>query len=180
MSVDVTVRKRARIALLVLAVGLMTSCSGIRPYPNTLDKNVRIRTETESRSIFSNTRAHVGIYRVDMECQIEYEGTIDLDQPMVLVGLPADRWNYLVFGFVSSSWLGNARRSISQATLLRTRPDHSYEIDVSYRRSIYNVVVREHQPRKSGSREIELKRVDACRERAALGRGQAFAYPPGV
>ncbi len=161
-----------RIALLLLAVGLMTSCSGIRPYPNTLDKNVRIRTETESRSILSNTRAHVEIYRVDTECRIEYEGTIDLAQPLVLVGLPADRLNYLVFGFVSSSWLANARSSISQATLLRTRPDHSYEIDVSYRRSIYNVSLREHQPRKGSGREIELKRVDACRERSALGRGQ--------
>lgn len=158
---------RLRIVLLVLAVGLMASCSGIRPYPNTLDKNVRIRAETGAGSIFSNTRAHVGIYRVDAQCRTEYEGTIELDQPVVLVGLPPDRLNYLVFGFLSSSWLASARTSISQATLLRTRPDHSYEIDVSYRRSIYNVVVREHQPRKSSSREIELKRVDACRERSA-------------
>ncbi|HET9489266.1 MAG TPA: hypothetical protein VFR64_05900 [Methylomirabilota bacterium] len=39
---------RLRIALAVLAIGLMTGCSGIRPYPNTLAKNVRIRTDVES------------------------------------------------------------------------------------------------------------------------------------
>jgi hypothetical protein len=164
------VADRLRIGLVVLAVGLTTGCSGIRPYTNTPDRNVRIRTETESGSIFSNTRAHVGIYRVDAQCRIEYEGTIELDQPVVVMGLPPDRLNYLVFGFRSSSLLANARNSISQPTLLRTRPDHSYEIDVSYRRSIYNVIVRERQPRKSGSREIELKRLDACPERSALGR----------
>jgi hypothetical protein len=149
--------------MLLLGVGLMASCSGIRPYPNTLEKNLAIRTETASGSIFSNTRAHVGIYRVDTECRVEYEGTIDLDKPLVLVGLPSDRLNYLVFGFSSSSFLANARNSISQQTLLRTRPDHSYRIDVSYRDSIYNVVVREHQSRRGGGRELELKRLGDCR-----------------
>jgi hypothetical protein len=148
----------------LFAVGLIAGCSGSRPSPNTLEKNLRIQTETESGSIFSNTRVHLGIYRVDAQCQIEYEGTIDLDKPVVLVALPSDRLSYLVFGFSSSSLLANARGSISQATLLRTRPGHSYRIDVSYRNSIYGVVVREHHPHKRSSREIELKRLGACRD----------------
>lgn len=106
------------LALLLFAVGLIAGCSGSRPSPNTLEKNLRIQTETESGSIFSNTRVHLGIYRVDAQCQIEYEGTIDLDKPVVFVALPSDRLSYLVFGFFSSSLPANARRSISQATLL--------------------------------------------------------------
>jgi len=153
-----------RLSLLLLAVGLLAGCSSIRPYPNNLDKNLQIRTETGSGSIFSSTRASVGIYRVDGQCRIEYEGTIDLDKPVVLVGLPSDRLSYLIFSFFSSSLFGHARTSMSQETLLRTRTSYSYQIDVSYRNSIYNVVVREHYPRKRGSREIDLRRLDACRE----------------
>lgn len=149
--------------LLLLTGGLLASCSGIRPYPNNLDKNVQIRTATSSGSIFSTTRANVGIYRVDGQCRTEYEGTIDLDKPVVLVGLPWDRLSYLVFRFSSSSFLANTRSSISQETLLRTQPGHSYQIDVSYRNSIYNVVVREHHPRTRASREIDLQRLGACK-----------------
>jgi hypothetical protein len=58
-----------------------------------------------------------------------------------------------------------------QATFFRTRSDHSYEIEVGYRRSLYNVVLREQRPGKSGRREIELTRADACRARSAIGRG---------
>jgi hypothetical protein len=153
-----------RLGLGLLVVALTAGCSGLRPYPNTLEKNVQIRTETASGSIFSSTRAQLGIYRVDAQCRIEYEGTLDLDKPVVLVGLPADRPSYLVFCFSSSSFLANTRSSIRQETLLRTRPDHSYRIDVTYRNSIYNVVVREHLPRKGGSREVALRRLGDCRE----------------
>lgn len=153
-----------------LAVGVLASCSGIRPYPNHLDKNLQIRTDTGSGSIFSSTRASVGIYRVDAQCRIEYEGTIDLDKPLVLVGLPSDRLSYLIFSFVGSSFLAHARTSMSQETLLRTRAEHSYQIDVSYRNSIYNVVVREHHARKLGDRDIELKRLDTCRKQIVATR----------
>ena len=150
--------------MLLLAVGLTVGCSGIRPYPNTLDKNVQVRTETRSASIFSSTRASMAIYRVDPQCRVEYEGTMDLDHPLVQVGLPTDRVSYLVFGFYSSSFLGNPRSSISQETVLRTRPGHSYDIDVSYRNSLYNVVVHERQPRTGERRELELRRLSACRD----------------
>lgn len=148
----------------LLAVGLLSACSGIRPYPNHLDKNVQIRTDTASGSIFSSTRASVGIYRVDEHCRIQYEGTIDLDKPVVLVGLPSDRLSYLIFRFSSSSFLANVRSSIAQETLLKTRTGHAYQVDVTYRNSIYNVVVREQYPRKRGSHELDLKRLDACRD----------------
>ena len=150
--------------MLLLAFALTAGCSGIRPYPNTLDKNVQVRTETRSGSIFSSTRASVAIYRVDPQCRVAYEGTLDLNEPVILVGLPTDRVSYLVFGFHSSSFLGNPRSSISQETVLRTRAGHAYDIDVSYRNSLYNVVVHERQPRTGERRELELKRLSACRD----------------
>ncbi len=148
----------------VLVVGLLVGCSGIKPYPNTLEKNLQIRTETKSGSIFSKVRSAVGIYRVDEQCRIEYQGTVNLDEPLVPVGIPADRLSYLVFAFASSSLLANARSTISQETLLKPRAGYSYLIAVSYQDDIYNVIVREDHPRKGISREIELQGLDACRE----------------
>ena len=107
-------------------------------------------------------RAAVGVYRVDERCQIEYQGTVDLDKPIVVVGIPADRASYLVFGFASSSFLGSARSTVNQETLLRPRPGYSYDIEASYKDDMYNVVIREVHPRTGASRAIELKRLNAC------------------
>ncbi len=147
---------------LALAVGLLGGCSGMKPYPNSLEPNLQIRTETKSGSVFSGVRAAVGIHRVDERCQIEYLGTVDLDKPTVAVGIPADRASYLVFDFASSSFLGGTRSRITQETVLRPRPGYSYEIVASYKDDIYNVVIREVHPGTGASRAIELRRL-SCR-----------------
>ena len=157
-------RSGRRVSLVLLSVvGLLTGCSGLKPYPNTLEPNREIRTETKSGSVFSGVRAAVGIYRVDQRCQIEYQGTVDLDKPMVAVGIPADRASYLVFDFASSSFLGGARSTISQETLLRPRPGYGYHIETSYKDDIYNVAIREVHLRTGASRAIELQHLSACR-----------------
>ena len=74
----------------------------MRPYPNTLAKNLYIKTEKESGSIFSKVRTALEIYRVDERCQIKYEGTVRLDRPLVEVGIPSDRLSYLIFNFSCS------------------------------------------------------------------------------
>jgi hypothetical protein len=147
---------------LLIVVSILTGCSGIKPYPNTLTKNLHIRTETESASIFSKVRADVEIYRVDKSCQIKYEGTIRLNEPLVEVGIPSDRLSYLVFTFSSSSVLASTSGTISRDTLLKPLPGCNYDIKVSYKEDIYNVMIQETNSRKSKSREIELKELSAC------------------
>jgi hypothetical protein len=153
---------RCRPPVLLLAVALLAGCSGLKPYPSTLEPNLRIRTETKSGSVFSGVRAAVGVYRVDERCQIEYQGTVDLDKPIVSVGLPAGRPSYLVFGFASSSFLGGSRSTVSQETLLMPRAGYSYDIEASYKDDIYNVVIREVHPRTGASRAIALQHLSAC------------------
>lgn len=155
--------------VLLLAVSLLAGCSGIRPYPDTADKNMLIRTETKSGSIFSKVRAAVHIYRVDANCQIEYEGTVKLDQPSVPVGIPANRPSYLVFDFSSSSFLANSRSTISYETLFKPRAGHSYDAKVSYKDDIYNVEIRETNSRKSSGRVIDRQDLSAC---SALARSE--------
>ncbi|MGH8695736.1 MAG: hypothetical protein ACREVS_04635, partial [Burkholderiales bacterium] len=81
---------------------------------------------------------------------------------IVSVGIPADRASYLVFDFASSSFLGSARSTISQETLLRPRPGYSYDVEASYKDDIYSVFIREIHPRTGASRAVELRRLSAC------------------
>lgn len=150
------------VAGLLLAAGLLAGCSGLRPYPNTLDKNLRIRTETDSGSMFSKVRAEVDIFRVSADCKTEYQGTVKLNGPSVEVGIPSNKLSYLVFVFSKSSFLANSRSSISHETLLRARAGYNYEVKVSYSDDIYDVAIKEMHPRKSKGREIELRDLSAC------------------
>jgi len=147
---------------LLLFIGSLSGCSGIKTYPNTLEKNLLVSTSTESGSIFSKVRASVSIYRVDAQCRTEYEGTVRLDNPSVAVGIPSGRWTYLVFDFSSSGFLSSSSSSVEQATLLKPRADRHYELKVSYRDEIYNVVIQEAAAAGGQVRDIELRRLDAC------------------
>lgn len=147
---------------LMAVVGVLVGCSGKYAYPNTLSKNLHIQTETESGSFFSSVRAAVGIYRVDEHCKIEYQGTVDLDERPIAVGIPSGRPSYLVFEFASSSFLANSSRSITYETLLVPVAGRDYRLRVSYLDDIYNVEIREFQPGSTVDREIERKDLRTC------------------
>lgn len=157
-----TNRMNWHVIVLLLLFSLLTGCSGIKTYPNTLYKNLHIKTQTDSGSMFSKVRAAVDIYRVDADCKTEYEGTVQLKNPSFDVGIPADRLTYLVFVFSSSGFLSSSSSTITYNTLLRPRVGYDYDINVSYIDDIYNVVIWETHPRKKKSREIELKELNAC------------------
>ena len=146
----------------MLLVGSLTACSGIKTYPNGLDKNLQVRTSTDSGSIFSSVRASLSISRVDAQCQTYYEGTVKLGKGAVEVGVPVERWSYLVFDFSSSGLLSSTSSTMGHATLLKPRAGYRYDIDVTYRDDIYNVVIRESRTGTREGREIALRRVDTC------------------
>jgi hypothetical protein len=150
------------IAGLLVTVSLLAGCLGIKPYPNSMDKNLHIQTKIDSGSFFSKVRAAVDIYRVDADCKTEYEGTIQLNDPSVDVGIPSQRLTYLVFVFSSSSFLASSSSTVTHDTLLKPRDGYKYEIKVSYIDDIYNVAIQETHPRKPGSRDIELKDLSSC------------------
>jgi hypothetical protein len=149
----------------------LAGCAGRKPYSDeSMTKNVSIRTVTSAGSMFSSVRAALNIYRVDTECRAEYVGTVKLDEPSVMVGIPTGRWNYLVFDFDSSSFPGGTRGRMSHELFLKPQADHRYEIDVTYRDDIYNVVLSERQPRGT-LRELRLD-PDSCRVDGAQGRSE--------
>ena len=84
---------------------LLPACSGIKTYENSLNKNLHVHTATDSGLWFSRLRAAVEIHRVGEDCVLDYEGTVQLADPKIDIGIPPQRWSYLVFVFASSSFL---------------------------------------------------------------------------
>lgn len=149
-------------ALLALAVG-SAACSGVKTYPNTLDKNLQIRSETVTGSPLFRVRTALSVYRVDEQCELRLEGVVNIDQPRVSVGIPADRWTYLDFTFSAGSSAADATTSVSRETLFRPRAGYRYDIVISYRKDVYHVGIREIPARGGAGREIEFRDIRACR-----------------
>jgi len=150
-------------ALVLCGAALLAGCGGAIRYAEVAQKNLHIRTETSTGSAFSSVKAVLGVHAVDARCGLTYEGTVYLDRPLVEVGIPPGRLSYLVFEFASSGFLGGTRGSITHETLLRPRPGQDYDIRVSYRDDIYNVVIRELG---SSGREIGRAGLAACRQQS--------------
>jgi len=153
---------RLRIAGWLLGACVLAGCSGIKPYPEVLPKNLQVTTEASSGSALSRMRVALHVHLVGADCRSEYQGTVQLNEPSVQVGIPPDRLSYLVFSFSSSSFLGGSSGSISYDTLLRPRPGQTYIARASYADGIYHVEIRESGPRRSAGREIERRGLDEC------------------
>ena len=156
-------RRGVRRAACAAAFIALAGCSGIKTYPNDLPaKNLSIRTATSSGSAFSSVRAELDVHSVDAACRTLYVGTVTLDQASTVVGIPADRASRLVFNFLSAGFLGAERGRITREVFIEPRADQRYEIDVSYRDNLYDVVLRERLPR-GAAREVPLRDLSACR-----------------
>jgi hypothetical protein len=146
---------------LLLFTGLISSCAGIKPYPNTLTKNITIKTSSKGGFLTSiNVQVHIA--KVNKNCQGEYIGTVKLKNPVEKVGLPTGKWSYLTFNFATSTFLGGNNSSISLGTLIKPRKGYTYELDVSYFENIYNVEIFEKGPRGKKAREIDIRNLEDC------------------
>jgi hypothetical protein len=152
-----------RVVLAALAIGLSAGCSGVKTYPNSLDKNLQIRSETVTGSPLFRVRTALSVYRVDERCELAFEGVVNIDQPTVSVGVPAGRWSYLDFTFSDPSLGGGASSSVSRETMFRPRAGYRYDIAVTYRKDIYHVAIREIPLRGGAGREVEFRDIRACR-----------------
>lgn len=153
------------IGIVAAVTVLLSGCSGIKTYPNDLPKNLQVRTEATSGSAFSSMRVALHIHQVDASCRTEYQGTVQLNEPSVGVGIPPGRMSYLVFTFSGSSFLGGTSSSTRYETLLQPRAGYTYDARARYKDGIYHVEIRESDPRRSAGREIERRGLDECGRR---------------
>ena len=147
-------RRAARLGAALFLAG----CASDSRYADLPEKNLVVRTETGS------ARAVLGVHAVDAQCRLTYEGSVQLDRPVVRVGIPAGRPSYLVFRFATSSFLGSRQGSISEETLLRPRRGATYDVQVTYRNELYEVVVREVPEGGGRPRQLPLAGLSTCRQ----------------
>ena len=130
-----------------MVLAQLAGCAGRVPYSDeSATKNVSIRTATGSEHIFSSVHAMLDIYGVDSQCRLKYAGTVKLERPSAAIGIAADRWSYLVFDFRSSSFLAGRQADMSYELFFKPQTDHRYEVEVTYRDEIYQVLLRDRQP----------------------------------
>lgn len=146
-----------RRATLALVLWLAAGCSSLKPYEAAGPDNVLVN------SALSEVRGALHVHGVEAGCRTEYFGTVHLDRPATALSLPPGRLSYLVFSFDSTSWLAGSR-STSVGRLLEPRAGYRYDVDVTYRESIYNVTLRESAPRDGPTREIVRRGLPDCKD----------------
>jgi hypothetical protein len=140
----------SRAALAAAALCLLAGCAGHRSYSGDYAKNLGLRT-----SVQSGMRAAMDVYSVDGQCRAEHQGRVALDEPRMEVGLPQGRASLLVFEFAGSRFLGSRRTSITKNVMLVPRAGRRYEARVEYRDDLYDVELKEIDPRTGASRELD-------------------------
>lgn len=146
-------------AAIVAAALLLSGCSGTRLYKADLPHNLKVLPKTES------VKAALDIFSVDRQCQASYQGTVELDNKPLELGLPADKTAYLVVSFASSSFWRSSSSHMNHDALLRTRKGYRYELNVSYIDDIYNVMLYEINAHSGKRRELEMAALNECHQR---------------
>jgi hypothetical protein len=136
-------------AIAILA--LLAACSGTQPYTGPAEKNLKVLTTAVGAGVV------MGVHRLDEKCFARYEGAVTLDRPTVEVGLPSGRLTLLVFEFYSLS-VFSSNRSLRREAKIEPRPGYRYEAIVTYKDSLYNVELREIDPRSGAARELDTRR----------------------
>jgi hypothetical protein len=137
--------------LAFLAALVLAACGGAQQYAGPQEKNLAVRTAAVGVSVV------MGVHRLDEKCFARYEGTVTLDRPTIEVGLPTGRLSLLVFEFYSLS-VFSGNRSLRREAKIAPRPGYRYEALVTYKDSLYNVELREIDPRSGTARELDVRR----------------------
>ena len=157
-----TAPRQGTLAAVLLLAGTIAGCAGTQPYASSSEPNLRIQTHAESGSWMSSVQTAVHIHSVDDNCQTTYQGSLELDEPMITAGIPTGQRSYLVFSFDSSSFLANSRSSISYGTMLTPRQGQDYDVAVEYLDDTYNATVEEVDRASKHRRKVLYRPLDAC------------------
>jgi hypothetical protein len=151
-------------ALMLIVLGMLSACSGIKIYPNDMPKNLVINTVTDSGSFSSSVKPLLDIYDVSSDCKLKYLGTVKLDQPKMQIGIKPEHNSYLIFRFASTGFLSNSSSNISYETLIKPRRQYQYNANVRYKNNIYSVKIVEKRHSKSRGKELTTRHLEQCKQ----------------
>jgi hypothetical protein len=144
-------------AVFIVVLGFMTGCSGIRPYPNTKDKNLFVDLKTDR-----GVRVSLDVYRVGPDCRVDYQGTVRLGNKRSEVGIPSGERLFLSFNFARSSIIFG-KSSMGHGTLIKPRDGKIYRAEATYRDSMYNVEIYEAASLDAKGSEVEHLELNQCK-----------------
>jgi hypothetical protein len=146
-----------RLLVVLAALVLVAGCSGLRPYPNTLEKNVFVDVKADR-----GVKVSMNVYKVEDNCDVSYEGTVRMKGERTGVGIPTGRRSFLAVNFGRSSFL-MGKSSISHGALLTPRSGKVYKMKAVYTKGMYNVEIREARSADDKGRELEFKLLEDCK-----------------
>jgi len=153
-----------RLILVLLLGGLATACSSVKYYPNTLEKNVLVKTTLDSGSVFNEAQAHFHVYSIDKQCNEVHLGAVKLDQPEVEVGIATGKPVVIEVAFgIGGNFFSSSSSVIRVETMLTPRTHYFYDVNASYDDGIYDVEVFEKKKRKSRGRLLKTVPSSSCK-----------------
>jgi len=152
------VREICATLLMALSLG---GCSGLKTYPNAMEKNALVHVQSNRTGLLSRFGVALDLYTVDARCGSQYLGTLELDQETVQLGLPLEQKVLLAYVFSHDAMLGTSGTAVIEMMVTPHRGEH-YEFNVSYLKEGYSATGQVFAPGNPQAREIEYARLQDC------------------
>lgn len=136
-----------RTFLVLLVVGGIGACSTLHTYSNVVGENLFITQDVRSGT------ARLDVYSGESLCNVSYQGTVELSDKRVSIGL-SGKTIYLDFNFQSGSYFTGYKNN-SYGVYLIPRAGFHYEAAVSYVDNMYGVTLYEQDAQGGGRRKFQ-------------------------
>src|SRR5574337_1278185 len=133
--------KKLYIVWLFLLLGALAGCSGLKTYPNDLEKNLTVRT-TLSGSLLTSIEAYLHVYDPKDDRKMKYLGSIKLKNGATEVGIAAAGPVCLDFVFHVTD-LFSPEAHLHNREIVTLQPGVRYIALVRYVDRIHSVSIRE-------------------------------------
>ena len=147
------------LALFIISLLILPGCSSPLIYPNTIDKNITIDLETNSRgSLFTSVDFLAGINNTDQACNLDYKGHIPLQAGRNPLGLEENQLTFLLINVVHRT--GNSSSSFQRGALIYPRKGETYRLEVAYIDELLDMNL--YKVNNSTLQPMDILPMDAC------------------
>lgn len=152
---------------------ILSGCSGLKTYPNTLEKNASIHVRTDGGTLLSRIGIALDLYTVDPGCGTQYLGTLELDDSTIELGLPLDQQVRLAYVFSRDALVGTSGTTVIEM-MVTPRRGERYDFDVEYLKQGYTATGRVFPAGQASSMDIEHSRLRDCIPQRSPASAAAF------
>lgn len=152
---------------------ILSGCSGLKTYPNALDKNATIHVRTDGGTLLSRIGIALDLYTVDPGCGTQYLGTLELDDSTIELGLPLHQQVRLAYVFSRDALVGTSGTTVIEM-MVTPRRGERYEFDVDYLKQGYTATGRVFPAGQASGKDIEHSRLRDCIPQRSPASATAF------